>query len=163
MSFSTRSRFILTASAIAVVVAAAPSVVVTLMARSNTAKPHCEQVVGFFEDHLVTPPPALTTAGRVFGSLNGALNFALTDETASATPNVSFYDAKSSIETEHGTLFIDEAGATDGSNGNLTVLQTITGGSGRYLGATGQIFERGNFNFSTLKGQGVYEGTVCTP
>jgi hypothetical protein len=87
----------------------------------------------------------------------------LIDETASLTPNVSFYDAKSSIDTEHGSLFIDEAGVTDGSNGNLTVLQTITGGSGRYQGATGQIFESGNFNFSTLKGQGVYEGSVCTP
>ncbi|HEY2151652.1 MAG TPA: hypothetical protein VGH34_12645 [Vicinamibacterales bacterium] len=162
MSFSTRTRLILTICAIALAVAATPPVFVTLMARSGST-PHCEQVVGFFEDHLVTPPPALTTAGSVFGSLRGDLKFSLIDETASLTPNVSFYDAKSSIDTEHGSLFIDEAGVTDGSNGNLTVLQTITGGSGRYQGATGQIFESGNFNFSTLKGQGVYEGSVCTP
>jgi hypothetical protein len=158
MSMSVRTRSMLTAGAAAVVLAGTP----ILFAGGSSAHPDCDRVHGLFEDHLVTPPPALTTEGRVLGSLRGDLHFALVNETPSATPNVSFYDARSSIHTDDGDLFFDEAGSTDGANGNLTALQTITGGSGRFQGATGQLFAHGNFNFATLQGQGEYEGTVCT-
>jgi hypothetical protein len=124
--------------------------------------PHCSPAHGLFEDHLVTPPPVLTTAGRVLGTLHGDLNFALVNQTPSLTPTVGFYDAQSSIHTDEGDLNFSEAGSIDGVTGNFAVLQTIVGGTGRYQGATGQLMAHGNFSFASGKGQGEYEGTVCT-
>ena len=161
MVMSIRTRSLLVAAAAAAVVAASP-LVLAHGAAGATSVPDCQPAHGLFDDHLVTPPPALTTEGRVLGSLHGDLHFALVNQTPSATPNVAFYDAQSSIHTDKGDLFFDEAGTTDGANGKFSVLQTITGGTGRYQGATGQLFAHGNFNFSTFQGNGEYEGTVCT-
>lgn len=155
MAMSVRSLF---------AVAAAAAMFSPLLVRGAVldAPPKCRPAHGLFEDHLVTPPPALTTEGRVLGTLHGDLHFALVNQTASLTPNVAFYDAQSSIHSDDGDLSFDEAGSTDSANGNFSVLQTITGGTGKYQGASGQLFAHGNFNFTTFQGHGQYEGTVCT-
>ena len=162
MSTSTRRRAARFVGVTAVIVLTVPFLVGNRIARA-ASHPDCDPVHGQFDDHLVTPPPALTTEGRVRGAIHGDLHFALLAQIPSATPNVAFYDARSSIHTKKGDLFFDEAGATDGVSGNFSVLQTITGGTGDYLGATGQLFAHGNFNFSTFQGTGEYVGTVCTP
>lgn len=157
MAFSARTYVL---AAVAATMISAP--VVSHGAAIAPQSPKCSPAHGLFEDHLVTPPPTLTTAGRVLGSLHGDLHFALVNQTPSLTPTVGFYDAQSSIQTDDGDVHFSEAGSIDGVTGNFAVVQTIVGGTGRYQGATGQLLAHGNFSFATGQGHGEYEGTVCT-
>jgi hypothetical protein len=129
--------------------------------RAHAAGTKCDPVHGFFSDYITSPPPALATAGTVLGELHGDLTFALTGLTPSTTPNVAFFDARSTISTKTGDIYIAEAGSTDSVTRNFADLWTVAGGTGEYLGATGQIFANGAFDFSTGTGQAEYRGTVC--
>ncbi len=126
-------------------------------------------VVGKVADQALPECPAgvispLCTQGHVIGVLSGTYDFALASQVpAPDIPTVGLFTAKSTIHTKKGDLFLAEAGSVDGVTGKLADLWTITGGTGKWEGATGQVFAVGAFNFVSGTGEVLYSGEVCTP
>ncbi len=133
-------------------------------------KPACSHVEGKLSEAVTSidvshiPPEFLTTAGPVIGVLSGQYNFTLVSLTPTVkTPGVFLFEATSTIDTKHGDLWLSEAGSVDfGTTGNIADLWTVSGGTGKWENATGQIFAVGNFNVATGTGEVRYSGEVCT-
>ncbi len=123
----------------------------------------CIPAIGHLTDHVTANFPDLTTEGTITGILKGTYRFAITRQlpTSKDTPQTLFFTADSSIETRLGTISIKEAGVVDSQTGNLVDLWTITGGTGSWTGATGQIFAGGNFNLAAGTAAVVFEGPGC--
>ena len=63
-----------------------------------------------------------------------------------------------------GTLTIKNAGAFHGSGrGEIVDLQTITGGTGDFAGASGALRASGTFDLVRGTGTSTVEGTICLP
>jgi hypothetical protein len=143
----------------------------------------CKPVVGHFEAVVVPPgqghcppappppaEPALCTAGRVWGGIQGDYQFVTTGGLPAAlingTPTVLFFTGRSTIFLKSG----DELLGTDTGSidlppglGGFASLITFTGGTGTMTGASGQIRLRGEFSASEGTTAGDYLGTLCTP
>ena len=121
----------------------------------------CKPVVGHFEAILVPPgqghcpvappppeQPALCTAGRVWGGIQGNYQF-----------------VRSTIALKSGDQLL---GADTGSIdlvspfGGFASLITFDGGTGAMSNATGQIRLRGEFSASEGTTAGDYLGTLCS-
>src|SRR5262245_18833173 len=136
----------------------------------------CKRVEGHLEETLLPPPDCTSTLGlctvaQMFGNLKGEARFTATAFIQSAdtpltgvifvTGDTVVVDAK--LENKQGTLFIKNAAAfrTVG-DGDLVDVQTVIGGAGDFVGASGTLRIRGTFLAAT-GGSSSFEGTVCVP
>ena len=131
---------------------------------------------GYLEETLVPPPTCtspvgLCTVARMFGHLKGEARFTASGFIPSAdTPTTAVIfvigdtvvaDAK--LEDNRGTLLVKNAAAyRTVENGDLVDNQTIIGGTGDFVGASGSLRISGNFLAET-GGVSRFEGTVCVP
>jgi len=142
----------------------------------------CKPVVGHFEAVLVPPgqghcpvappppeQPALCTAGRVWGGIQGNYQFVSTGILPSTAiagpPEIFFFTGRSTIALKSGDQLL---GADTGSIdlvspfGGFASLITFDGGTGAMSNATGQIRLRGEFSASEGTTAGDYLGTLCS-
>jgi hypothetical protein len=53
------------------------------------------------------------------------------------------------ITTKHGTLTLHDQGNLNPASGQFTDHLTVVGGTGRFAGATGELFDQGTLNLQT--------------
>jgi hypothetical protein len=136
----------------------------------------CKRVEGFQEETLAPPPTCtssvgLCTVAQMFGTLKGLARFTAAEFLPSAdTPATAVIFvigdtevAEARLGPKRGTLIVKNAAAyrTVG-NGDLVDNQTIIGGTGDFVGASGSLRISGNFLAET-GGISRFEGTVCVP
>jgi hypothetical protein len=59
--------------------------------------------------------------------------------------NVFSYSGPATFSTRSGELWLDQVGVLDLGRGTFTELQRVTGGTGRFTGATGELFVSGTY------------------
>ncbi len=137
---------------------------------ANAAK--CKLVRGHAVSHTVSgsvcaSPIGLCAGGQLYGGIKGDLNLVATSLAPTQdTPvtGVFVYTADDVIRTKTGDIYTKDAGVlnlTPNSTGDDMSIATITGGTGDYAGATGNLRIYGTF--SETGGEFNYEGQICTP
>ncbi len=131
----------------------------------------CKNVRGHVTSRTVTEncpsPIALCAAGQFYGAIRGELLLVATSLTPTQdTPvtGVYMYTGDDVIKTRTGDIYTKDAGAlnlTPNSTGDDISIVTITGGTGKYAGATGTLRAYGTA--SEAGGEFSYEGEICTP
>lgn len=133
------------------------------------ADPSCHAIHGSVSLGLAQGPcdsaVGLCAAGELRGVLHGNSEFvgtAFLPNADTATTSVLTLTGDNVIHLPGGDLFTKDAIvlATAG-NGEFAEVDTITGGTGTYTGATGRFVATGFFG--PAGGEGVYHGEVCTP
>ncbi|HLL69848.1 MAG TPA: hypothetical protein VK363_00360 [Pyrinomonadaceae bacterium] len=141
-------------------------------ARAVRAAAKCKLVRGHATSYTIpasdcASPIALCAGGRLYGGINGEFTLVGTSlQPTQDTPvtGVFIYTADNVIRTKRGDIYTKDAGAlnlTPNSTGDDVSIATITGGTGDYAGATGNLRIYGTF--SETDGEFNYEGQVCTP
>ena len=79
------------------------------------------------------------------------------------SPLVASYSADAVFTTKHGELHLSQLGVTDPINQIFTELNRVVGGTGRFSGATGELFISGTLNTPDLATgfESGVTGTVC--
>lgn len=142
-----------------------------VFAQSDHAAPHCVPVGGMIMTNLMTAnPPA--TLGTATGDLRGAVSATILNVSGGAN-GTTIFSVQHHFVTESGdTITLAPANATVAPVGpNLVAVVSypvqITGGTGKFAGATGTFHNIGEVslpNYPDLAGlQTVfrYSGTVC--
>lgn len=141
-------------------------------ARDKSPKARCQTFSGHITDQPFagaecTSPLGQCSRGRFSGALKGefiaATSFTPSGDTA-ATGVLSF-TADLVLHTKDGDLFLKDAGAfntTPGGRGEHSTVTTVTGGTGRWAGASGRLLETGTFTQED-GGYSDYAGEICTP
>jgi hypothetical protein len=134
------------------------------------ARADCQYVRGSITETVIPAPN--DPFGRVLGIVNGVLNGAstavltsLTNNGLNATSIDVFVTNKGDVLTATGAVTLTPVA---GSSNRFTenAILTITGGSGKYAGATGSITLDGRAVFDSSGGgtfDVVYQGSVCGP
>jgi hypothetical protein len=92
--------------------------------------------------HLTSPT---STAGVIqSGLLRGTTAFSATFTDAQGD-----YVGTLVITTKHGTLTLHDLGNLNTSTGQFTDHLTVVSGTGRFAGATGELFDQGTLNLQT--------------
>jgi len=140
-------------------------------AGNSAAAAKCKVVRGRVTSQTVTencPSPInLCAAGEFYGAIRGELFLVATSLTPTQdTPatGVYLFTSDDVIKTREGDIHTKDAGAlnlTPGGSGDDVSIVTITGGTGKYAGATGRLRAYGAFSESG--GEFSYEGELCTP
>lgn len=137
------------------------------------SKPRCQTVSGHITDKPYAgaecaSPLGQCSAGRFYGALKGTFVASATSFTPSgdtAATGVLYFTADLVLHTRDGDLFLKDAGAfntTPGGSGEHATVTTVTGGSGRWAGASGRLLETGTFTQED-GGYSDYSGEICTP
>jgi hypothetical protein len=140
-------------------------------AQSNNAKPHCTQVGGGFVTNFITQDQ---TAGTATGDLKGALGVKLLGVVSGAVGN----GKPVVLKVQH--FWVTETGDTIGSQtAEVTAYPggspsqpmlysfvyekgvEITGGTGKFEGATGLLKAWGGIDLGAGQVAGRYSGTIC--
>jgi hypothetical protein len=138
----------------------------------------CKQLHATLQSQVVeagtTACPIACTAGVVTGDglLRGTTHFTATGLApggglATTNPNTTFSDSGTFVlTTNHGTLTTSSIGMFDVGNGVFFDIGTISGGTGRFEGATGTLFFFGSVVQTTggpltLAFEGDIRGEVC--
>jgi hypothetical protein len=142
---------------------------------SAGAAASCRTVEGSYDEHAVGGPDCLSPVGLCIaatyrGDLRGSLDGrATTIITTADTPTttVALFTSDSTLSVTSGrhpgTLTIKNAGAfTSNPDGSIVDLQTITGGTGAFAGASGSLRASGTFFFAT-GGHSSWKGVLCLP
>lgn len=118
-----------------------------------------------------TSPIGLCTSGTIDGNfgLDGTTylttdSFAPGPNTAPKAPNVFSYSGVLQIAARHGTLTARDTGIFDPlpiGTGVFSSFDIITGGTGRYAGASGILFIMGRTVVNTGQFVSTVTGTVC--
>lgn len=153
-----RNRITITviAALAAAAVAVGPGAAASDDERCRTVKGHLEERQG--------PGPGFTAIGRLTGGIQGTDNFTLlsTSPTDSSTPTVINFVGNSVFDTKTGKINLTVSGAFDTETGKFSDLLTITGGTGKWERATGQLHLFGYFDLETGAGESDYRGELCT-
>ena len=142
-------------------------------ARQKSSKAKCKTVSGHITDQPYAgaecaSPLGQCSAGRFYGGLKGNFVASATSFTPSndtATTGVLSFTADLVLHTKDGDLFLKDAGAfntTPGGQGEHATVSTVTGGTGRWAGASGRLLETGTFTQED-GGYSDYGGEICTP
>lgn len=126
---------------------------------------HCRTVHGKLLDEHIEGP---VTVAQMTGAIKGKYTYTLKDPfpADAVLSNLLYITGTSVVETKDGTLSFFETSTQDADElGDLngTVLMTITGGTGKWTGATGHVVLVGFFHQDTLTGAWRYQGEVCLP
>jgi hypothetical protein len=130
------------------------------------ARADCQNVVGSMTETIIRGPndPYGRTLGIVTGVLNGASTAVVTSPDGSTS-----YDV---IVTNRGDMLTGTGSITltpipgNSSDFTVNVILTITGGSGKYSGATGKLTYMGLAQFpsaTTGTFNLIYRGSACGP
>ena len=124
---------------------------------------HCRKVVGKLLDEHIESPVAVA---QMTGAIKGQYTYTLKEEfpADAVLSNLLYVTGTSVVETRDGTLSFFETSTLDTDEpGDLngTVLMTITGGTGKWTGATGHLALVGFFHRETQTGAWRYQGEVC--
>jgi hypothetical protein len=104
--------------------------------------PDCQPIHTTISAHLTGPT---STAGAIrSGLLRGTTAFSGTFTDAQGD-----YVGTLVITTRHGTLTLQDQGTLNLATGQFTDHLTVLGGTGRFAGATGQLFDQGGLNLQT--------------
>lgn len=118
----------------------------------------CSPVSGNLVEHLT----ATGSAGTVDGDLEGDYEFTLTSLTQKGQSPVNTFTGTSTITTADGTITADDSGVLNTKTDNIVWRSVITGGTGAYSNANGQLHYGGTLDFDTGQGSAVYHGNLCT-
>jgi hypothetical protein len=140
------------------------------------AESRCRQVTGHYAEHAADPtgcpsPVGLCIDGEFSGSIRGTFEVTATSLAPTAdtpvTAVVRFTGdgvIHARIGGKHGDLFFKSAGAFHAvGTGEIVDLQSITGGSSAFAGASGALRASGIFDPVTGSGESEYSGMVCLP
>jgi hypothetical protein len=125
----------------------------------------CRTAKGKLVDERAVAGPGIATTGMFLGTLRGRYEFEVTwiaDAGDATIPSVLHFVGHAVVHTSAGDIRLTEAGAIDtAAEGKYATLLTVTGGTGKWANASGQIVLTGAFNFATGEGEGRYSGKVC--
>ena len=130
------------------------------------ARADCQSLVGSMTETIIPPAPN-DPYGRALGIVNGVLNGASTSVVTSPDGSTS----SDVIVTNRGDILTGTGAITltpvpGSSDFTVNVILTITGGSGKYAGATGTLTYQGQANVDaagTFHVYATYRGSVCGP
>jgi hypothetical protein len=134
------------------------------------ARAGCQQVRGSDVETIIPSPN--DPFGRTLGIVNGVLNGASTAVVTSLSPNGLNATSSDVFLTKGGEMLTATGVVTltpvPGSSSEFTenAILTITGGSGKYKGASGTITLKGQAVFDSSGGgtfDVIYRGSVCGP
>jgi hypothetical protein len=153
----------------------AAAVVLLLAPGPADASATCRSVEGSYVEHAVPGPDCLSPvglciAGTYRGDIRGEFSGQATSIVTTAdTPvtTVALFTSDSTIAARtggrSGTLLVKNAGSfTSNPDGSIVDLQTIVGGTGGLVGASGSLRATGTFSFAT-GGRSTWAGVVCLP
>jgi hypothetical protein len=119
-----------------------------VVASQATAHSGAMKVKGTFDTQTFTGPRCAAPTGQCFegtfrGSFRGPVDGSLTSVTPTQQPGVVLIDVSSTIHTPRGDLISDHqqivSDTSPSGRGEFSVLSEISGGTGRYAGATGYL------------------------
>jgi hypothetical protein len=117
--------------------------------------PDCHKINTSLEGHLTGP--TATASVIQSGLLRGTTQFSGTFTDAQGD-----YVGTLVITTEHGTLTLQDRGHLNLSTGEFTDQLTVSGGTGRFAGATGTLADHGFVNFQTGSlATDAFTGLIC--
>jgi hypothetical protein len=130
-----------------------------------SAEVHCRTVVGKLLNEHIEDPVAVA---QMTGAIKGNYTYTLRDQfpADAVLSNLLYTTGTSVVDTKDGTLSFFETSSLDAADFsalNAAVLMTITGGTGKWTGATGHLVLVGFFHQDTLTGAWRYQGEVCLP
>jgi hypothetical protein len=154
------------------------ALVVILVVGVTEASEVCKQLHATLQSHVVEAGtaacPIACTAGVVSGNgiLRGNTHFTATGLTPGAgltttNPSTTFSDSGTFVlTTDHGTVTTSSIGMFDLANGVFFDIGAVSGGTGRFEGATGTLFFFGSVVQTTggplaLAFEGDIRGEVC--
>jgi len=149
---------------------AAALVLAPLAALPAAAAPHCEKVHShlFLEasaDPGCTSPIGLCASATLRGSLRAETNFIGTSFVSTVDTPVTavvVLTGDNTFHTAYGDFFTkDSIVLSTVGAGDFGEVDTVTGGTGPYAGATGTLTATGTFANGT--GEGIIEGEICRP
>jgi hypothetical protein len=104
--------------------------------------PDCNPIHTTIDGHLTGPT---STAGTIHsGLLRGTTAFSGTFTDAQGD-----YVGTLVITTKHGTLTLSDQGSLNLATGQFIDNLTVVGGTGRYAGASGELFDQGTLDLQT--------------
>jgi hypothetical protein len=126
-----------------------------------------KSVKGKFEEQAFTEgctsPVDLCAAGRFTGGLHGPFEIVVTNATPTSDPDVLLLETSSVLHTKKGDIFLSGRTVLNTVTGAFSSVDTITGGTGKYAGATGTLHSTGTFNAETGVGVGEWQAVITTP
>lgn len=156
-----------------VVAASAAAVSVLLFASASQADGACRSVEGRYREQDASGPGCSSPVGLcIDGEYRGDIKGSFAGQATSIVPTadtpstgVILFISDSIIQARighrSGTLIIKNSGAFRTiADGSIVDLQTIVGGTGDFVGATGAIRAEGTFTTAT-GGESRYRGAVC--
>ncbi len=130
------------------------------------ARAECQKVAGTMKETIIPAPNDVNgrTLGTVDGVLKGANTAVVTSPDGSTSSDVIVTN-RGDILTGNGAITLAPVSGS-ATEFTVNVILTITGGSGRYSGATGRLTYMGLAQFSsstTGTFDLIYRGSVCSP
>jgi hypothetical protein len=104
-------------------------------------------------------PPATVTGSLSDGLLQGSLSLTGIRSTPPGINPIEF-SGPLTVMTPHGTVSMQGAGMVDVQAGTFTDTGTITGGTGKFRGASGTFTSQGSFDVLTGRLNGSFLGTL---
>jgi len=80
---------------------------------------------------------------------------------ATEPPEVLSYNAEATFTTRRGELHLNQLGVSDPFRQVYTELNRVVGGTGRFEGASGDLFISGNLYDEGSRFDGLVTGTLC--
>ena len=141
-----------------------------VLGTANQARADCQHVSGNITETQVPAPN--DPLGRSLANVNGVLNGANTAVITSSSPDGLNATSLDVFVTTRGDLLTAVGAVTltpiPGNSNDFTlyVTLTVTGGSGKYIGATGTLTYQGQANVDAagvFHVYATYRGSVCGP